>query len=291
MTGSFFFGACGTRSRSSSAAHSAADSTRLTACASAFSAPVGTATSLHSPGSYRGLIAVSLSALPPNLSVGVRRHLLGRECTISVRMPLGRNIWKPGGQIIFPRHYLFPRTDWAAISTRDPRCHCRLPFVPLFTAPPYFTVAARCHLIWRYTSVSVRMPLPGHFRKVGRQIILSRADLAVSADGATAAGSPGFDLGPPFMTFFSDPPDHFVAARQHLFRSQRRVFDRMPLLCKLRAARSKVILTCLCSPPGTHRAVGPAACTGIHRCPPFVPLFTAPPDFAFTPVRDLLWSQ
>ena len=156
----------------------------------------------------------------------------------------------------------------------------------LFTDPPHFTGSPGYNVVGSQPLISGRVPLSSQPGVLGSQTVFAGGYLTVCADRATAAGHPGFDLRPPRVSFFTDPPDHAMAAGQDLHGSETAVSSGMPLTGQLGKTCCQIILTWLYHFPGTNRAAASTSCSGIHRCLPNVLLLTPPPYFALAAPGD-----
>ena len=156
----------------------------------------------------------------------------------------------------------------------------------LFTDPPHFTGSPGYNVVGSQPLISGRVPLSSQPGVLGSQTVFAGGYLTVCADRAAAAGHPGLDLRPPRVSFFTDPPDHAMAAGQDLHGSETAVSSGMPLTGQLGKTCCQIILTWLYHFSGTNRAAASASCSGIHRCLPNVPLLTPPPYFALAAPGD-----
>ena len=146
-----------------------------------------------------------------------------------------------------------------------------------FAHPPYLSMRPRSHVAGRQDSVPARVPLQGHLGMRGRQVVFSPLYGAVGADRTAGPRHTGFDNRLPLMPTAAHPPHQPVAAGQHLFRGERLIFLRMPLLCNFRKLRRKICLPRNGQLSRTVRAPCSCTCTCIHRTLPFVPVFALPP--------------
>ena len=88
------------------------------------------------------------------------------------------------------------------------------------------------------------------------------------------------------MAVLAAPPDLFLCAGHHVQRRERAVFLRVPLLCKRRVCRSKIVFSR--RKPSSRADRAAAAC---HARPdsraPAVPLFAPPPDWSLASGADI----
>ena len=99
----------------------------------------------------------------------------------------------------------------------------------LFTDPPHFTGSPGHDIVGSQPLISGRVPLSSQPGVLGSQTVFAGGYLTVCADRAAAAGHPGFDLRPPRVASFTDPPDHAMTAGQDLHGSEAAISGRMPL--------------------------------------------------------------
>lgn len=255
------------------------------------SGTVGTAAAAHGAGSYCGLVVVALLAAPPHLSVRTGRDLLGGQCFIFAGMPLGCNGRELAGQIIFTSNHLFPGADGATTAAAGPGRYGSLPLMSLFTAPPHLTDGARWNLLRGKVPVFCRVPLDGKLRILGGKIVFRWVYFPVDADRTAAANNAGFDLCPPLMAFFANPPHHPVTAGEHLLRGEGAVFGGMPLAGQFWKERGQIVLSRLSYLTSADRAAGTAAGSGMYRCLPAMAFFTLPPNFALAAIGNLIRNQ
>ena len=248
------------------------------------SCTVWAAAAAHGVGSYCGLVVVALLAAPPHLSVRTGRDLLRSQYFIFPWMPLGCNGRKLTGQIIFTGNHLFPGADGATTAAAGPGRYGSLPLMSLFTAPPHLTGSARWNLLRGKVPVSCWVPLGNKLRVLGGKIVFSGMYFPVGADRTAAADRAGFDLCPPLMTFFTDPPHHPVAAGEHLLRGEGAVFGGMPLVGQFWKERGQIVLSRLSYLTSADRAAGTAAGSGMYRRLPAVTLIASPPNLPLTAV-------
>lgn len=252
---------------------------------------VRTAAAAHGAGSYCGLVVMALLATPPHLPVGTRRDLLRRQCFIFARMPLGRNGRKLADQIIFTSNHLFSGAYGATAAAAGAGRYGGLPLMSLFTAPPHLTSGARRNGIRGDRPVFCWVPLDGKPGVLGSQIVFRRVYFPVGAHRTATANHAGFDLCPPLMAFFTNPPHHPVTAGEHLLRGEGAVFDGMPLAGQFWKERGQIVLSRLSHLTRADRAAGSAAGSGIYRRLPAVAFLTTPPDFSLATIGNLLRRQ
>ena len=156
----------------------------------------------------------------------------------------------------------------------------------LFTAPPHLTGGARWNPLWDKVPVFCWMPLDSKLRVLGGKIVFRRMYFPVGAHRTATADRAGFDLCPPLMAFFTNPPHHPVAAGEHLLRGEGAVFGGMPLAGQFWKERGQIVLTRPSYLTGTDRAAGSAAGPGMYRRPPAVTFLTLPPNLALAAARD-----
>lgn len=255
------------------------------------SGTVGTAAAAHGAGSYCGPVVVALLATPPHLSVGTGCDLLGGQCFIFARMPLGRNGWELAGQIIFTSNHLFPGADGATTAAAGPGRYGSLPFMSLFTAPPHLTDGARWNLLRGEAPVFCWVPLDGKLRELGGKIVFRRVYFPVGAHWTATANHAGFDLCPPLMAFFANPPHHPVTAREHLPRGEGAVFAGVPLTSQIGVEGGQIRFPRKGNFPGADRTAGSVAGSGMYRRLPAVAFLTTPPDFALAAIGNLIGGQ
>lgn len=249
---------------------------------------VGAAAALGRPGRHHRLVGVAQRAAPPHFAIGIGGQLLGPQCAVFGRVPLGRDLRELGRQIVLAHQHRLPGADRTAAAARCPRRHRRLPCVALFTKPPDLPIAAGLHRVRGQGSILCRVPLGRQRREPCQKVILPGRKLPVGADGTAAAVDPGFYLGLPVVALLTAPPDLPVAARQHVRRRQRAVFFRIPLGRQRRIERLQVALP---RPGPPARTVGAARLTagaGIGRRLPDMALGTAPPDLLLAAIGDRL---
>lgn len=154
----------------------------------------------------------------------------------------------------------------------------------LFTAPPHLSGGARWNLLRGKAPVFCRVPLGSKLRVLGGQIVFRRVYFPVGAHRTATAGHAGFDLCPPLMAFFANPPHHPVTAGEHLLRGEGAVFGGVPLTSQIGVEGCQIRLPHKGNFPGADRAAGPAAGSGIYGRLPSVVLLTTPPNFPFTAI-------
>ena len=220
---------------------------------------IGAAAAMHSTGRYRCRIRMSLFTNPPYCSIAVWRDLFWGQLAILSRMPLAGNLRKPAAQIVFSCTDQFARADRTACSIFRPGNYGCAPLMSPFADPPYRSMRPCHHLTRRQIAVLSGMPLDCQFRMRGSQIIYSFFHHAVCADRAAVARGSGFDSGLPFMSFFTLPPTHPVAATAHVSWRQRYIFCCIPLL---------------------KQSGFPSAHTELLQCLPHLPM---PPRLMFHP--------
>lgn len=248
------------------------------------SCTVWAAAAAHGAGSYCGLVVVSFLTTPPHLSIGTGCDLLWGQCFIFVWMPLGRNGRELAGQIIFTGNYLFSGTDGATAAAAGPGRYGGLPLMSLFTAPPHLSDGTRWNLLRGKASIFCWVPLGYKLRVLGGKIVFRRVYFPVGADRTATANNAGFDLCPPLMAFFANPPHHPVTAGEHLLRGEGAVFGGMPLVGQFWKERGQIVLSRLSHLTGADRATGSVAGSGMYRRLPAVTLIASPPNLPLTAV-------
>lgn len=255
------------------------------------SCTVWAAAAAHGAGTYRGLVVVSLLTTPPHLTVRTGRDLLGGQCFIFVWMPLGRNGRELAGQIIFTGNYLFSGTDGATAAAAGPGRYGGLPLMSLFTAPLHLSDGTRWNLLRGKASIFCWVPLGYKLRILGGKIVFRWVYFPVGAHRTATANHAGFDLCPPLMAFFTNPPHHPVAAGEYLLRGKGAVFGGMPLAGQFWKERGQIVLSRLSYLTSAGRAATSAAGPGVDRSLPNVAFFTLPPDFFRAAVGNLIRGQ
>ena len=182
---------------------------------------------------------MALLTLPPNIPSASRRHILRRQPSISLWVPLGSNGGAAGLQTI-----LFtwppPGAIGAAVPA-DPLTDGTLPDMPLFTSPPNFPPASRCHILRRQPFISLRVPLGGKFRMGHSQAQVRAAVEVLAAGNPFPFALTVFDARLPHE-FPAPPPILFTGAIEHLIRRQGRIAFVVPLPCQLRIPRKQGIV-------------------------------------------------
>ena len=186
-----------------------------------FPRTIGAAAAVDRSGRHRGLVVVAFFASPPDLPVSAGRHLLRGQVPVFHRVPLGCQIGKPAGKVIFAGYHLSSGTDRAAAAAGGAGVDRRLPFVAALALPPHLPAGPRGDAFRREGAIFGGMPLAGQFWKERGQIVLSRLSYLTSADRAagTAAGS-GMYRCLPAMAFFTLPPNFALAAIGNLIGGQ-----------------------------------------------------------------------
>ena len=100
---------------------------------------------------------VAFLTMPPDLFPRPGGEAL-RGYSVSLRVPLLRQLRMRGCQVVFPRHHRPVGAVWTACP-RHPGFHRRLPAMPLPAAPPQGLVAAVGKGGKRYTGVLFRVKL------------------------------------------------------------------------------------------------------------------------------------
>ena len=161
----------------------------------------------------------------------------------------------------------------------------------LFTAPPHLTGSARWNLLRGKVPVFCWVPLDGKLRALGGKIIFRWVYFPVGAHWTATANHARFDLCPPLMAFFANPPHHPVASGNYLLRGKITVASGMPLAGQFWKERGQIVLTRLSYLTGADRTAGSAAGSGMYRRLPAVVFLTTPPDFSLAAIGNLLRSQ
>lgn len=112
-------------------------------------------------------------AHPADLPVGVRRHLLGGQTFIGIRVPLPCDVGTLGGQVVESSQHPCAGADRAAMHhpAGRARIHTGLPFMPTGAQPPNLRASGRRHVRWGQTSILRGVPLLRQFGMDGRQIV------------------------------------------------------------------------------------------------------------------------
>lgn len=145
-------------------------------------------------------------ALPPDAAVTVCGDLTGGQLVVFPGMPLGGNLWKGAGQIVFSGQHFSPGTHRAAVSNHA-GTNSGTPLMALFALPPHLAAAAAADLIHCYRQILFRKPLGGNCRIIPQQ---GSAIRSIAAGTACPAARAGINHALPDMTFFTLPP-HFAA--------------------------------------------------------------------------------
>lgn len=163
--------------------------------------------------------------------------------------------------------------------------------MPLFTSPPHFTSGARWKLLRGKAAIFCWVPLDGKLRALGGKIVFRRVYFPVGAHRTATADHAGFDLCPPLMAFFANPPHHPVTAGEHLLRGEGAVFGGVPLTSQIGVEGGQIRLPRKGNFPGADRAAGSAAGSGMYRRLPVVAFVASPPDLLLAAVRNLIRGQ
>ena len=152
------------------------------------------------------------------------------------------------------------------------------PLVAVGAAPPDPLCAAGQYLVRFQRCVFRRMPLGSHQGLHRLQIVEAGQHPPIGAVGtAGASARPNGDGTEPLMSPAALPPDLFVAADSDLFRCQRAVLLRMPLLCQNRIVALQVVFPRNDQFSGADRAAMPLH-AGVDGRLPLVSPVADPPD-------------
>ena len=182
---------------------------------------------------------MSFRAPPPDLALGSKDHILGRQRPVCGGVPLLSQIGKSAGQIIDSRNDNTVRADRAAAAayTGSDR---RLPLMALTAPPPDLLFAPGQNLFRRQGQVFGGVPFPCQIGVLGSQIRFPRPGEPPGAVGAVGViGGAGIDSRLPDMPLGAPPPNLLRTAVGDLPGRQRPVFDRVPL-----SQQSRVVLLC-----------------------------------------------
>ena len=177
-----------------------------------FPRTIGAAAAIDRPGRHRRLIVVAFFASPPDLAVSAGRHLLRGQVPVFHRVPLGCQIGKPAGKVIFAGYHLSSGTDRAAAAAGGAGVDRRLPFVAALAPPPHLPAGPRGDAFRRERAIFGGVPLGRQKRVLMGQAVFLRLDLAVDTKRAAAARCPGPDLCLPPVALFTPPPGLLLAA-------------------------------------------------------------------------------
>lgn len=161
----------------------------------------------------------------------------------------------------------------------------------LFTSPPHLTRGARWNLLRGKAPIFCWVPLDGKLRVLGGKIVFRRVYFPVGAHRTAAADHAGFDLCPPLMAFFANPPHHSVTPGEHLLRGEGAVLCGMPLASQIGVEGGQIRLPRKGNSPGANRAAGSTTCSGMYRRLPAVAFVASPPDLLLAAVRNLIRGQ
>ena len=251
---------------------------------------IGATAAAHCAGGDDRLIAVVLFAVPPCLPVAVSGDGIRGQGTVSLRIPLLCQFWVLRSQIVEPRQNLLPGTDRATGSGDRPGRDGGLPPVPQRAPPPNLAARFSRDLFRRQSTIFLYIPFLYQPWELRGQIVLTGLHQPASADrAAAAAGDPGIDLGPPGVSFLTNPPRKVVASRREFRRLSRGIFPRIPLDSKIRVQRCKVIVLSQFFTGAVRTAASGG--TGIDRCLPGMAASAPPPGHGMTTVGHPIRHQ
>ncbi len=151
-------------------------------------------------------------APPPDLAIGVGRHVLGPEGAIGGRVPLGDQVRRDDGEVARRGHPL-PGAERAPAPGRGPVVDGHAPLVvgPLGALPPHPLVRADDHVPRPEIPVPGRVPLPGDGGRALRQCVGDRHGLVGAERAPGAARRPvGDDRGPHVIRPRGAPPPELL---------------------------------------------------------------------------------
>jgi len=130
---------------------------------------------------------MTIRTLPPDLLPAAGRDLIGGQCSVQFRVPLGCQLRLQRRQIVVA--FQDPATctiGTAAAGGRAAGYH-RWPVMALFTPPPDPPVAEGRNLVWGQGAVQLPVPLVRHLREQSRQIVFPRQDYLPGTDRTARA--------------------------------------------------------------------------------------------------------
>lgn len=104
--------------------------------------------------------------MPPDLFPASGRHLPGRQFPISLRVPLGGQLWVDRGKVIEARKDFPARTDRASAAQGRAAVNILLLRMAVFVFPPRMTSASRGDGFRRQRQILFCIPLKEQFRTV-----------------------------------------------------------------------------------------------------------------------------
>ena len=176
-----------------------------------------------------GFPGVVFRAKPPDLPAAPGGDLGGEQGAVQGGMPLGRDGWVEGRQVVEAWQDLPARAVGAAAVAPGAVGDGGAVAVAAVTKPPDPAVGAFCDLVRRQVPVFVWVPLGRQPRKACRKVVLPRLDPPPRAVGAARTPDPGADHGFVVVASLTAPPDPLVAAVGDSLRGQGRVACRVPL--------------------------------------------------------------
>ena len=172
---------------------------------------------------------MSFRAPPPDLTLGSKGHILGRQCSVGGGIPLRGQIGKAAGQIVCPGNHNAVGADRAAAAAYT-GADLRLPLMALAAPPPDLLFTSGQNLFRRQGQVFGGVPLIDQFRILTGQIRFpgpGEPSRTVGAVGVICGAC--IDGRLPDVPSGAPPPDLLRATIGHLPWRQRLVFCRVPL--------------------------------------------------------------
>ena len=102
--------------------------------------------------------------MPPDLFPASGGHLPGRQFPVSLRVPLGGQLWVDRGKVIEARKNFPARTDRTAAAQSRAAVNILLPRMAVFVFPPRMTSASRGDGFRRQRQILFCIPLREQLR-------------------------------------------------------------------------------------------------------------------------------
>lgn len=239
----------------------------------------------------RGAPDMALGADPPDPSVASSRHLLRRQGSVQIRMPLSGNIRMGGSEVIETGQHLPARAIGASVGSTGPIHHFCPPGMTSGTLPPDIALAPKYDLIRSQRPVLEWVPLCRNGRILALQVVISGQRHVIGTDRTTGIlPNTGLDRRLPTVALFTKPPDLFIVAGADLCRLQASIFCWMPLLCQIWMRGGKIVVARQNYPVRADRATA-ALQSRRQRRLPCMAFATTPPDLSMALGADIHGRQ